>query len=51
MSIMTRGQLKAAAVRAHQAGDTWKAYWHQYGPHVVALEPWDRDAFHRLVRG
>ncbi len=48
--IISRRQLERLANAAHADGVSWHDFWRQHGPHVVALEPWDRAAYHRLVR-
>ncbi len=47
---LTRRQLERAAIGAHAAGTTWHDFWRQYGPHAIALEPYDRHRFRRLIR-
>ena len=46
----TRKQLETAAIQAHRRGDDWKTFWPTVAADVSAMEPWDRDAFHKLVR-
>lgn len=47
---MTHQQLKRAAVEAHDNGIAWSEFWRHHGPHVVALEPFDRQRFCKLTR-
>jgi hypothetical protein len=42
--------LEQLAIQAHRADDTWATFWRHYGPLVIALEPHDRQRFHRLIR-
>lgn len=43
-------RLEKAAVEAHQAGTRWSTFWEQHRHEVGTLEPYDRRAYHRLVR-
>jgi hypothetical protein len=45
-----RTRLERAALDAHRRGDDWKTFWPTVAGAVAELEPWDRDAYHRLVR-
>ena len=50
MQILTRQELYRAAIDAHANNVAWDAFWRDYGPHAIAIEPWDRKAFHKLIR-
>ena len=50
MKSMTRTHLERLATAAHRRGDTWAAFYPTVAADVAALEPWDRQAYRRLVR-
>ncbi len=41
--------LERAALDAHRRGDTWATFWASHAEQVRAVEPYDRDAYRRLV--
>ena len=45
-----RTRLERLAIDAHRRGDTWPQFWPTVASDVAAAEPWDRTAYHRLVR-
>jgi hypothetical protein len=45
-----RTRLERLAIQAHHRGDDWAEFWEQHRHTVGTFEPWDRDAYHRLVR-
>ena len=47
---VTVKQLKREAIRAHAAGMTWDDWWPTAADQVRQAEPWDRQAYHRLMR-
>ena len=47
---MTRRDLERMALDAHRRGDNWAAFWPSVAVAVAQAEPWDRQAYHRLVR-
>ena len=46
---MTREQPEQAALKGHQAGDTWGDFWRTVAGDVAAAEPWDRQRYRQLV--
>ena len=49
MSKQTQA-LECHALAAHHAGTGWTDFWQQYGIQAREAEPYNRRAFHRLVR-
>jgi hypothetical protein len=45
---MTKSELEAEAVRAHEAGKPWSSFWATVGDEVRRLHPWDRAKYRRL---
>jgi len=45
-----RRALERAAIAAHRDGMTWRDFWPTVASDVAAAEPWDRDAYRRIVR-
>jgi hypothetical protein len=49
--VMPKNQtrLENLAISAHRRGDRWVEFWPTVAADVAALEPWDRDAYRKLV--
>jgi hypothetical protein len=49
-AMTERTRLERAALDAHRRGDDWADFWKLHRDSISAAEPWNRDAYHRLVR-
>jgi hypothetical protein len=48
--MSTTRALERRAFQAHAAGLSWSAWWPTVAADVAQAEPWNRTAYHRLVR-
>jgi hypothetical protein len=46
---MTRRDLEHLALAAHARDERWATFWPTVAADVAAIEPYDRDAYRRLV--
>ncbi len=43
-------QLERAAIKAHKVGQDWETFWQRHEADIRNAQPWNRQAYHKLVR-